>query len=108
MTTIMHMTAVLTLEKCLTAKNSGTPISAPMPKHMSCLFVRLKSTFVFTRVRSRGTGIYAAIVSGRECAAYFPAPSFLPLVRIEHSLRKRARLKEREAQQHGVAHNAPY
>ena len=30
------------------------------PKQSNCRFVRLKNTFVFTLVRSRGTGIYAA------------------------------------------------
>ena len=36
-------------------KNSGTPMSAPLPKQISCRFVRLKATFVFTFVRSLGT-----------------------------------------------------
>lgn len=37
-------------------KNSGTPMSAPLPKQISCRFVRLKATFVLTFVRSLGTG----------------------------------------------------
>ena len=40
-------------------KKDGTPMSAATEKQMSCLFVRLKNTFDFTRVRSRGTEIYA-------------------------------------------------
>ena len=36
-------------------------MSAPAPKQIGCRVVRLKNTFVLTRVRSRGTGIYAAI-----------------------------------------------
>jgi len=43
-------------------KKDGTPISAASPKQMSCLFVRFKNTLVLTRVRSLGTGIYAAIL----------------------------------------------
>lgn len=39
-------------------KNSGTPMSAPLPKQISCRFVRLKATFVFTFVRSLGTETY--------------------------------------------------
>ncbi len=40
----------------LSKKKSGTPMSAPLPKQMSCRFVRLNMTFVFTAVRSLGTG----------------------------------------------------
>lgn len=57
---IMHMAAKLTLPVCLNKKKDGTPISAAAPKHSNCLFVMLKNTFVFTLVKSRGTGIYAA------------------------------------------------
>ena len=42
-------------------KNDGTPMSAARPKQISCLLVRLRNTFVLTRVRSRGTGIYDAM-----------------------------------------------
>jgi hypothetical protein len=34
-------------------------MSAATEKQISCLFVRLKNTFDFTRVRSLGTEIYA-------------------------------------------------
>ena len=40
----------------LSIKKSGTPIAAPPPKHMSCLFVRLNMTLVFTAFKSLGTG----------------------------------------------------
>ena len=39
----------------LSKKKSGTPMSAPLPKQMSCRFVRLNSTLVFTLVKSFGT-----------------------------------------------------
>lgn len=58
-TRIMQIAAVLTPVWDFSAKNSGTPISAPEPKQINCLFVRLNSTFVFTLVRSLGTGTYA-------------------------------------------------
>lgn len=41
-------------------KYTGSPSAAAMEKQMSCLFVRLKSTLLFTLVRSLGTDIYAA------------------------------------------------
>ena len=47
----------------LMRKYKGTPTAAAMEKQMSCRFVRLKSTFDFTLVRSLGTDIYAAISS---------------------------------------------
>ena len=58
---IMLMAARLVLPMLLMKKKDGTPMSAASPKQMSCLFVRFKNTFVLTRVRSRGTGIYDAI-----------------------------------------------
>ena len=60
MTIIMDSAARLTFPVALTRKKIGTPMSAAAPKQSNCLFVRLKNTFVFTLVRSRGTGIYAA------------------------------------------------
>ena len=59
---IMLMAARLVEPTLLIKKNDGTPMSAASPKQMSCLFVRFKNTLVLTRVRSLGTGIYAAIV----------------------------------------------
>jgi hypothetical protein len=59
---IMLMAARLVLPMLLMKKKDGTPISAASPKQMSCLLVRLRNTFVLTRVRSLGTGIYAAIL----------------------------------------------
>ena len=58
---IMPMTARLVLPERRIRKNAGTPMSAAAPKHTSCRFVRPKKTLVFTRVRSRGMEIYAAI-----------------------------------------------
>ena len=55
MTTIIAMAAALTLPCRLSKKKSGTPRSAPPPKQMSCRFVRLKSTLLFTFDRSLGT-----------------------------------------------------
>lgn len=60
MTIIMDSAARLTFPVALTRKKIGTPMSAAAPKQSNCRFVRLKNTFVFTLVRSRGTGIYAA------------------------------------------------
>ena len=57
---IMPNAARLTLPQDLSRKKNGTPMSAAIPKQISCRFVRLKNTFDFTLVRSRGTGIYAA------------------------------------------------
>ena len=59
-TTIITMAAGLVPMLPLSKKKSGTPMSAPLPKQMSCRFVRLKATFDFTLVKSRGTEIYAA------------------------------------------------
>ena len=39
----------------LSKKKSGTPMSAPLPKQMSCRFVRLNNTLVLTLVKSFGT-----------------------------------------------------
>ena len=56
MTKIMQSAAALVLICCLSRKNSGTPISAPPPKQISCRLVRFKKTLLFTAVRSFGTG----------------------------------------------------
>ena len=56
MTRIMHSAAVLFPSGPLSKKNSGTLTSAPPLKQTSCLLVRLNITFVFTFVRSFGTG----------------------------------------------------
>lgn len=53
------MEARLMFPVLLIKKKDGTPMSAATEKQMSCLFVRLKKTFDFTRVRSLGTEIYA-------------------------------------------------
>ena len=75
-------------------KNSGTPISAAVPKQSSCRFVRLNATLDLTLVKSRGTEIYAAN----------KAP---PLMRSEDGFCHGAGLKQAETEQNGVAHNAP-
>ena len=54
-TTIITIAAALTPMGRLSKKKSGTPMSAPQPKQMSCRFVRLNSTLLFTFVRSFGT-----------------------------------------------------
>ena len=55
------MTARLVLPVPRIRKNAGMPMSAAAPKQTSCRFVRPKNALVFTRVRSRGMEIYAAI-----------------------------------------------
>ena len=59
---IMPRDATLVFATVFRAKKDGRPMTAAVPKQRSCLFVRLKSIFDLTRERSRGTGIYAAIV----------------------------------------------
>ena len=54
-TTIITIAAGLVPMLPLSKKKSGTPMSAPLPKQMSCRFVRLNSTLVFTLVKSFGT-----------------------------------------------------
>ena len=56
MTSIMHIAAVLLPIGTRSRKNSGTPMSAPPPKQISCRLVRLNATLVFTLVKSLGTG----------------------------------------------------
>lgn len=55
MITIIAMTAVLVFTTVFIRKNDGTPISTAIPKQISCLFVRLNITLLFTFVRSLGT-----------------------------------------------------
>lgn len=56
MTIIMPIAARDTFPSFLSRKKDGTPMSAAAPKQMSCLFVRLKTSFDLTRVRSREIG----------------------------------------------------
>lgn len=56
MTRIMLREAELLPMGFCRKKKSGTPISAPPPKQINCRLVRLNITFVFTFVRSFGTG----------------------------------------------------
>ena len=61
--TIIPIAAVLTAVNCFKRKNDGTPRSAATLKQISCLFVRLNITLLFTFVRSRGTEIYDAAIT---------------------------------------------
>ena len=54
-TAIIPITAELTLNAAFNKKNDGTPARTAIPKHISCLFVRLNITLLFTFVRSLGT-----------------------------------------------------
>jgi len=54
-TTIITIAAALTPMGFRSKKKSGAPMSAPQPKQMSCRFVRLNSTLLFTLVKSLGT-----------------------------------------------------
>ena len=56
MTSIIHMAAMLFPAGSRSKKKSGTPISAPPVKQISCRLVRLNMTFVLTFVKSLGTG----------------------------------------------------
>ncbi len=56
MTSIIHMAATLFPVGFLSKKKSGTPMSAPPPKQISCRLVRLNMTLVLTLVKSLGTG----------------------------------------------------
>ena len=62
MMTIIPIAAVLVEAICFIKKNDGTPMSAATLKQISCLFVRLNITLLFTFVRSRGTEIYDAAI----------------------------------------------
>ena len=91
---IMLMAARLVLPMLLMKKKDGTPMSAAIPKQISCRLVRLKRIFDLTLVRSRGTGIYDAM-----CLP--------PLMGAHDRFGQASGLEEREAQQHRVAHDAP-
>ena len=52
---LQSIAAALTPMGFRSKKKSGAPMSAPQPKQMSCRFVRLNSTLLFTFVRSLGT-----------------------------------------------------
>ena len=56
MTSIIHMAATLFPTGPRSKKKSGTPMSAPLPKQINCLLVRLNATLVLTFVKSLGTG----------------------------------------------------
>lgn len=92
-TRIMLMDAALTLTLLRIKKKSGTPTRMPLPKQISCLLVRLSMTFVFTAVRSFGTGTYAI--------------SSPPSVRVKDTLGNGAGLEQRKGQQYGIAHACP-
>ena len=52
---IMSIKAKLLGSTFLVRKYSGMPVSAPLPKQMSCLFVKLKKSLVLILDRSLGT-----------------------------------------------------
>lgn len=53
---IMSKVALLGPSGLRRIKNSGMPISPPLPKQMICRFVRLRNTFVLIFERSLGAG----------------------------------------------------
>ena len=57
----MRIAAALVPMWLFVRKNSGRPSAPPAPKQISCRFVRLNMTFVFTAFRSLGTGTYAIV-----------------------------------------------
>ncbi len=59
MASIMQSAAVVVPVLPRSKKNSGTPMRSAAPKQSSCRFVRLKSTFDLTRVKSLGIVTYA-------------------------------------------------
>ncbi len=59
MTTIITIAARVVPALPLSKKNSGKPRANAAAKKISCRLVRLKATFVFTFVKSLGTGTYA-------------------------------------------------
>ena len=68
---IMPRVATVLPPESRRTKNSGTPISAAVPKQTSCRYVRLNATFDLTFVRLRGTEIYAAkIYTPLMCAQH--------------------------------------
>lgn len=99
MSRIIPSAARLTFPAAFRRKKKGTPMSAAAPKQINCLFVRLNRTFDFTLVRSRGIEIYALVQITSLCKS---------LMTVEHSLRQSSCLKQCEAKQHRVSHDAPY
>ena len=66
--TIIPIAAMLTEPIVFSKKKDGTPMSAATLKQISCLFVRLNITLLFTFVRSRGTEIYdAGVMDNLTC-----------------------------------------
>ena len=65
---IITMTAIVLPMMPLVRKYVGTPIAAAVPKQISCLFVRLKMTLLFTFVKSLGTVTYAIIKNHLQSA----------------------------------------
>ena len=59
MTAHINAAATVVLVLPLSKKKSGNPIARAAAKQTICRFVRLSATFVFTFVRSLGTGTYA-------------------------------------------------
>ena len=56
---IMRNVAMLPGSAFFVKKKSGTPMSAPPEKQMTCRFVRFRISFCLTFVRSFGMGTYA-------------------------------------------------
>ena len=55
MAKIITIAATVVPALSLSKKKSGKPIAAAIPKHKSCLLVKLKSTLDLTFVKSLGT-----------------------------------------------------
>ena len=101
-------------------KKSGTPMSAPPEKQITCRFVRFRISFCLTFVRSFGMGTSLSSISPhvgnpRTSGSWrgmgqrpisFP-PRSLPSVRMKYASRQAACLKQRKAQQHRVPHACP-
>ena len=85
MTIIIAIAATLAPVTLLSKKKIGRPINRPPPKQISCLFVRLKSTLVFTLVKSLGTLTYAISFHLRQWALNTDLARLLVLNRQKHS-----------------------
>jgi hypothetical protein len=85
MTSIMQRAAALLPIWPLSRKKSGTPISAPPPKHRICRFVKLNMTLVFTAFKSLGTGTYANFHHLRQWAWNRLLARELVLNSVKHS-----------------------
>ena len=84
-TTIITMAAGLVPMLPLSKKKSGTPMSAPPPKHRICRFVKLNMTLVFTAFKSLGTGTYANFHHLRQWAWNRLLARELVLNSVKHS-----------------------